>query len=84
MARKFQLPDNAQPGDAVLAHCPVCNELVYILILPGSEQYSLQVMRQMEDALSAHVSQTGHDSLARRNAKAQRGGSAGGGDGDGR
>lgn len=69
----FRLPADAQPGDCVLAHCPVCNQLIYVLVIPGGDQYVGQVVAQMVDAMEAHVMLTGHDAQARREAKGKRG-----------
>lgn len=65
----FNLPNDAKPGDAVLAECPVCKKIVYVLVLPGSETYLPQVLAQMQNALEAHELLTGHSRQARKMAK---------------
>ena len=65
----FRLPADAEGGDCVLAECPVCKKIVYVLVLPRGDQYLDQIMRQMGDALEAHVTLTGHNSTARRSAR---------------
>lgn len=72
MARDgFRLPRDAKAGDCVLAECPVCKQLTYVLVIPGSDQYLDQIMRQMADALEAHAMATGHNEQARRQAKSE-------------
>lgn len=66
---RFQLPADAQPGDCVLVTCPACDQLVYVLVIPSSDQYLAEIMNLMAGALATHQLLTGHDQQARRDGR---------------